>query len=62
MLKKFFYIFILISIFITIYANIINLTNAISENTILELDIPKQISYFVSTDSGNLFWPSPRIS
>ena len=62
MIKKFFYIFILITIFLTIYANLINLSNAVSQNNNLEIEPNQQISYFVSTNSENLFWPTPRIS
>lgn len=59
MLKKFLYIFFFISILFTIYANIINFTNDISKNTNLDFGITEQISYFVSTNSENLFWPTP---
>lgn len=62
MLKKFFYIFILISIVLTTYANIINLTNAVSKDTNIELKSTEHISYFIPTNSENLFWPTPRIS
>ena len=61
-MKKFFYIFILITIFLTIYANIINLANTASQDKNLKVEPNESISYFVSTNSENLFWPTPRLS
>ena len=61
MIKNFFYIFILISIFLTIYTNIINYTNTVSNNNNEEMEIVQctdQLSYFVS-NSNDFFWPVP---
>ena len=59
MLKKFFYFFFFITILFTIYANIINFTDAVSKNNKLVLEQPEPISYFIPTNSEELFWPTP---
>ena len=59
MIKKFFYIFIIFSIFIIIYANVINFTNAVSDDTNLEISPSSPITYFIPRNSEELFWPSP---
>ena len=59
MIKKFFYFFTIFSIFIVIYANIINITTAVSNDFKLEINPTDPISYFIPTNSEELFWPTP---
>ena len=51
MIKKFFYFFTIFSIFIVIYANIINITTAVSNDFKPEINPTDPISYFIPTNS-----------